>query len=51
MRVMLRHRQKAAQISVVEEFDWTKQRIYKRYERAEFLGKGPFETNQRREAY
>ncbi len=32
-------RQKAAQIRVVEEFDRAKQRMYKRYERAEFINK------------
>ena len=40
---VLKHRQKAAQISVVEEFDRAKRRMYKRYERAEFFNKEPSE--------
>lgn len=42
---MLKHRQKAAQIRVVEEFDRAKQRMYKRYERAEFINKEPSEKD------
>ena len=42
---MLKHRRKAAQISVVEEFDRAKQRMYKRYERAEFINKEPSEKD------
>ena len=42
---MLKHRQKAAQSSVVEEFDRAKRRMYKRYERAEFLNKEPSEKD------
>ena len=42
---MFKHRQKAAQIRVVEEFDRAKQRMYKRYERAEFINKEPSEKD------
>ena len=42
---VLKHRQKAAQIRVVEEFDRAKQRMYKRYERAEFINKEPSEKD------
>lgn len=38
-------RQKAAQLRVVEEFDRAKQRMYKRYERAEFINKEPSEKD------
>ena len=48
---VLKHRQKAAQISVVEEFDRTKRRMYKRYERAEFLNKEPSEKDLSYEEY
>ena len=42
---VLKHRQKAAQLRVVEEFDRAKQRMYKRYERAEFINKEPSEKD------
>ena len=42
---VFKHRQKAAQIRVVEEFDRAKQRMYKRYERAEFINKEPSEKD------
>lgn len=48
---VLKHRQKAAQISVVEEFDRTKRRMYKRYERAEFLNKESSEKDLSYEEY
>ena len=48
---MLKHRQKVAQISVVEEFDRAKRRMYKRYERAEFLNKEPSEKDLSYEEY
>ena len=48
---MLKHRQKAAQISVVEEFDRAKRRMYKRYERAEFFNKEPSEKDLSYEDY
>ena len=48
---VLKHRQKVAQISVVEEFDRTKRRMYKRYERAEFLNKEPSEKDLSYEEY
>lgn len=48
---VLKHRQKAAQISVVEEFDRAKRRMYKRYERAEFLNKEPSEKDLSYEEY
>ena len=48
---MLKHRQKAAQSSVVEEFDRAKRRMYKRYERAEFLNKEPSEKDLSYEEY
>ena len=48
---VLKHRQKAAQVSVVEEFDRAKRRMYKRYERAEFLNKEPSEKDLSYEEY
>ena len=48
---VLKHRQKAAQISVVEEFDRAKRRMYKRYERAEFFNKEPSEKDLSYEEY
>ena len=48
---VLKHRQKVAQISVVEEFDRAKRRMYKRYERAEFLNKEPSEKDLSYEEY
>ena len=48
---VLKHRQKAAQVSVVEEFDRAKQRMYKRYERAEFFNKEPSEKDLSYEEY
>ena len=48
---VLKHRQKAAQISVVEEFDRAKRRMYKRYERAGFLNKEPSEKDLSYEEY
>ena len=48
---VLKHRQKAAQVSVVEEFDRAKRRMYKRYERAEFFNKEPSEKDLSYEEY
>ena len=48
---VLKHRQKAAQISVVEEFDRAKRRMYKRYERTEFFNKEPSEKDLSYEEY
>lgn len=48
---VLKHRQKVAQISVVEEFDRAKRRMYKRYERAKFLNKEPSEKDLSYEEY
>ena len=48
---VLKHKQKATQISVVEEFDRAKRRMYKRYERAEFLNKEPSEKDLSYEEY
>ena len=48
---VLKHRQKAAQVSVVEEFDRVKRRMYKRYERAEFFNKEPSEKDLSYEEY
>ena len=48
---ILKHKQKVSQISVVEEFDRAKRRMYKRYERAEFLNKEPSEKDLSYEEY
>ena len=48
---VLKHRQKAAQVSVVEEFGRAKRRMYKRYERAEFFNKEPSEKDLSYEEY
>ena len=48
---VLKHKQKATQISVVEEFDRAKRRMYKRYERAEFLNKEPSKKDLSYEEY
>ena len=42
---VLKHKQKAAQTRVVQEFDRAKRRMYKRYERAEFLNREPSEKD------
>ena len=51
MGLVLKHKQKATQISVVEEFDRAKRRMYKRYERAEFLNKEPSKKDLSYEEY
>ena len=48
---ILKHKHAALDCSVVEEFDRAKRRMYKRYERAEFLNKEPSEKDLSYEEY